>query len=115
MEAEGRRRDVIESVTPEIDWGLFPLKRVVGEKVVVTADIFTDGHDAVSARLLYRRQKDKEWREASLKFVENDRWRGEFIVDEVGIYHYTVEGWVDHFKTWQRDLRKKWDAGRDIE
>ncbi|OGP94071.1 MAG: alpha-amlyase [Deltaproteobacteria bacterium RBG_16_47_11] len=115
METEGRRRVVIEGVTPEIDCGLFPIKRVVGEKVVVTADIFADGHDAVSARLLYRNQKGKEWREVSLKFVENDRWRGEFVVDEVGIYHYTVEGWVDHFKTWQRDFRKKWDAGRDIE
>jgi starch synthase (maltosyl-transferring) len=115
MKAEGRRRIVVESVAPEIDCGLFPVKRVVGEKVVVMADLFADGHDAVSARLLYRKEKDKEWREASLKSVENDRWRGEFVVDEVGTYYYTVQGWVDHFKTWQRDLGKKWDAGRDID
>ncbi|MBX6340879.1 MAG: DUF3416 domain-containing protein, partial [Thermomicrobiaceae bacterium] len=27
---------------------------------------------------------------------------------------YTIEGWVDHFKTWARDLRKRVDAGQDI-
>jgi len=58
--SEGRRRVVIEHVEPEIDGGRFPIKRVVGEKVVVQADIFADGHDSVSARLLYREQDDRE-------------------------------------------------------
>jgi starch synthase (maltosyl-transferring) len=115
MRSQGRARVVIERVAPEIDCGLSSIKRVVGEKVGVTADIFADGHDVVSANLLYRKEKEKGWREVSLKFVENDRWRGEFIVDEVGIYFYTVEGWVDHFKTWQQDLRKKRDTRDDLE
>ncbi len=63
MEVEGKRRVVIENVKPQINCGRFPIKRVVGKKVIVTADIFSDGHDSISARLLYRRQKDKEWRE----------------------------------------------------
>ncbi|MDP2968230.1 MAG: alpha-1,4-glucan--maltose-1-phosphate maltosyltransferase [Deltaproteobacteria bacterium] len=115
MEAEGRKRVVIENVKPEINSGRFPIKRVVGEKVIVSADIFSDGHDSISARLLYRRQKDKEWREVPLKLIENDRWKGEFVVEEAGIHHYTVEGWVDHFKTWQRDLKKRWEADQDVE
>jgi starch synthase (maltosyl-transferring) len=113
MQAEDRRRVVIGNVEPEIDCGLFPIKRVVGEKVVVTADVFADGHDAISTKLLYRSPKDKEWQETPMTFVENDRWRGEFIVDEVGNYHYTVEGWIDHFKTWQRDVKRKLDAGQE--
>jgi hypothetical protein len=28
---------------------------------------------------------------------------------------YTVRGWVDRFKTWQVDLRKKFAAGQDVE
>jgi len=32
---DGRRRVVIEGVTPEIDGGRFPVKRVVGETVTV--------------------------------------------------------------------------------
>lgn len=43
---KGRKRVVIENVKPEIDCGCFPIKRVVGEKVVVPADIFADGHDS---------------------------------------------------------------------
>jgi starch synthase (maltosyl-transferring) len=113
MEGEGRRRVVIENVTPEIDYGLFPIKRVVGEKVVVSADIFADGHDALSAKLLYRLPTDKAWRETPMILVDNDRWRGEFLAEEIGVYCYTVMGWVDHFKTWQRDLGKKFQAGQD--
>jgi starch synthase (maltosyl-transferring) len=114
MEEDGRRRVVIENVKPEIDGGLFPIKRVIGEKVVVTADIFADGHDAISAKLHYRPPKDKEWKEAPMTFVENDRWRGEFWVEEIGVYRYTVNAWIDHFRTWQRDMRKKYDAHQDL-
>jgi starch synthase (maltosyl-transferring) len=114
MEAEGRRRVVIENLKPEIDGGRFPIKRVIGEKVVVAADVFADGHDAISARLLYRRLHDPAWEAVGMSMIENDRWKGEFVVEEIGIYRYTIEGWVDHFKTWQKDLRKKFDAGHDL-
>jgi starch synthase (maltosyl-transferring) len=114
MEIEGRKRVVIENVKPEIDCGLFPIKRTVGEKVVVEADIFADGHDSVSARLLYKKGNDEVWSEVPMIFIENDRWRGEFRVHEIGDYYYTVEGWVDHFKTWQKDIKKKFEAGQDI-
>lgn len=112
MEAENKRRVVIENVKPQLDCGRFPIKRVVGEKVVVTADIFADGHDAVSARIRYRRQGDREWSETSMQLLENDRWKGEFVVREVGFYRYLIEGWIDHFKTWQQDLRKNFDTGQ---
>jgi starch synthase (maltosyl-transferring) len=114
MEGGGRRRVVIENVDPEIDGGRFPIKRAIGENVVVTADIFADGHDSISARLLYRKQKDREWEEVPMRLMENDRWKAEFVVEEVGVYHYTVEGWVDHFGTWQRDLKKKFDSNQDV-
>ena len=105
---------VIENLNPEVDCGRFPIKRVVGEKVVVMADIFSDGHDAVAARILYRKEETSGWRQAAIRLLENDRWRGEFVVEEAGRYRYTVEGWVDHFMTWQRDLKKKMEAGQDI-
>jgi starch synthase (maltosyl-transferring) len=114
MEDDGRRRVVVENLNPEIDGGRFPIKRVIGEKVVVTADIFADGHDAISTKLLYRSPRDKAWRETPMTLVENDRWRGEFLVEEIGVYRYTVIGWIDHFKTWQRDIGKKLHAGQDL-
>ncbi len=114
MTDNGKKRVVIENVRPQIEGGLFPIKRAVNEKVVVTADIFSDGHDRVSARVLFKGPDDKDWKVSGLTFIENDLWSGEFRVEALGTYCYTVEGWIDHFRTWQKDLRKKYDAGQDI-
>ncbi len=110
----GRNRVIIENLRPQIDAGRFPIKRVGGEKVVVLADIFADGHDVVSARLLFKKQNEKKWQETPMRFLENDRWQGDFIVEDLGAYLYTAEGWVDHFQTWRKDIKKKFDAGQDI-
>ena len=45
---------VIENLQPLVDGGRYPIKRVVGEDVVVEADIFKDGHDIVAAALKWR-------------------------------------------------------------
>lgn len=113
-EAAGRARIVIANVQPEIDGGLFPIKRTIGEKVVVEADVFVDGHDALSCVMLYRHEKTTEWTEVPMEFLVNDRWRAEFHVTDLGRYRYCVQGWVDHFKTWVRDLRKRVEAHQEI-
>jgi len=114
MAEQERKRIVIENVKPEIDEGRFAIKRVIGEKVGVTADVFSDGHDSPAARLLYQKHGRAEWLEIVMSFLENDRWGGEFIVDELGAYQYTVEAWVDHFKTWRHAIVKKFEDGQDI-
>ena len=111
---QGRRRAVIENVAPEIDAGRFPIKRTVGERVVVEADIFTDGHDVLSAVIKFRPEKSANWIEVSMQLTVNDRWRGEFGVSELGRYYYTIEAWVDGFKTWRQAIRKKLEAGQEI-
>ena len=108
---EGTQHVVIEGVAPEVDGGQFPIKRTNGESVTVEADIFVDGHDVVSAALLFRREQDKQWREAAMASLVNDRWRGMFVTSEIGRYVYTVTAWVDRFKSWRRDLGKKAEAG----
>jgi starch synthase (maltosyl-transferring) len=86
----------------------------VGEDVRVEADVFTDGHDAVVAELLFRFEGDEDWQRAPMEFLGNDRWRGSFPVERLGRYEYTVRGWTDPFLTWRRDLRKRKDAGQDL-
>ena len=108
---EGRRRVIIEGVSPEIDGGQFPVKRARGEPVVVEADIFVDGHEVISCALLYRREQEQQWREAPMEALVNDRWRGVFTADEIGRYVYSLTAWVDRFKSWRRDLQKKAEAG----
>jgi starch synthase (maltosyl-transferring) len=118
---------VIEAVMPEIEGGRFPAKRAAGETVTVEADIFADGHDALAAVLRYRvlpidgevAAKPPEglihtWTEVPMAPLVNDRWRGEFPVTELGRYLFTLEGWVDHFETWSRQLAKRVQAGQDV-
>ncbi len=112
--SDGLKRVAIEAATPEIDSGRFPAKRVVGETVVVEADIFTDGHDALAAVVRYRHETATGWRETPMAPLVNDRWRGEFPVTELGRYVYTIEAWVDHFETWSRQLAKRVAAGQDV-
>lgn len=109
-----RTRVVIECVKPEIDGGIFPIKRVAGEKVCVTANIFADGQDIVSACLRYRKESEDIWHEIPMEHLGNDLWQGVFSVNAIGKYEYTIQGWIDYLQTWQRDLKKKYEAGQDI-
>jgi starch synthase (maltosyl-transferring) len=49
-----------------------------------------------------------------MKALGNDRWCGEFVVSQIGEYAYTVEGWIDRFQTWQKDLEKRIAAKQDV-
>ena len=111
---DGRHRVVIERVLPEIDCGRFPVKRIVGETVIVEADVFADGHEQLACQILYWQDKEKP-RSSPMKPLGNDRWRGEFSVEKLGRYQYTVEGWIDRFQTWHGELVKRVAAGQDVQ
>ena len=111
---EGRQRVMIEDVRPQIDCGRFPVKRVVGDNFVVTAAVFGDGHDVVTARLLFKRGRDRAWRSVPMAHAGNDVWEGSFAVEETGRYSYCVEAWVDDFATWHRDFKKRAEAVQDL-
>jgi starch synthase (maltosyl-transferring) len=111
----GRQRVAIEGVRPEIDHGRFPVKRTVGEEVIVEADAFSDGHDVIAVLLLYRHEAADKWTEIPMTSLGNDHWRAAFHVGNVGRWSYTVTGWVDHFATWRRDLAKKVAAQQNVQ
>ncbi|HTT05301.1 MAG TPA: alpha-1,4-glucan--maltose-1-phosphate maltosyltransferase [Steroidobacteraceae bacterium] len=112
--AEGRVRAVIENVTPCVDAGRFAAKRTLGDELVVQADVFADGHDALCALLLYRHESEVHWQRAVMHALGNDRWQGSFVVSRLGLWHYRIEGWVDALETWRADLLKKQAAGQDL-
>jgi len=107
-------RVVIEAVEPEIDDGRFPIKRTVGEVVEVEADIHAEGHDRLAAIVLYRHSGEADWIEVRMEALPNDRWRGRFTIESLQPYEYTLEAWIDPFRTWRRDLRRRLDAGQDV-
>ena len=113
-EIDGLERAVIEDVEPAVDAGRFPAKRVIGDVVRVRADVFADGHDAVAARVLWRKAGSGDWRESHMEPIGNDRFEGRFTVDDLGCWEFTVEAWVDAFAGWRSDLAKRIDAGQDV-
>ncbi len=111
--ADGRRRAVIENISPCVDHGRFAAKRCVGDLVTVEADIFADGHDRLRALLLVRKRGAAKWTEFDMVALDNDRWRGAFPVPDIGSYEYTIIAWVDRFASWRHDLAR-WVASEDI-
>lgn len=110
----GEARVVIDKVTPTVDGGIFPAKRLIGEAVEVHADVFTDGHDAIAVVLQYRKLGESGWNELPMLDATNDRWKATFTPDQIGIWEYAVTGWVDHFQSWLHGLRKKVEGGQDV-
>ncbi len=108
------KRVSIEGVEPEIDDGRFAVKRVVGDVMTVEADIFCDGHDKIDAALLSRSDGAPSWVDTPMRFLGNDRWRGEFPLDRNGRYEYTIVAWRDLYASWRDEVTKKHDAGIPI-
>ena len=102
---------VIENLQPLIDGGRYPIKRIIGEDLVVEADIFKDGHDVVAAVLKWRVLGKHAWRETPMNFVDNDQWRGVCTLYDEAMHEYTVEAWTDTFRSWQAEFAKKFEAG----
>ncbi len=110
-----RRRVVIESVSPQVDCGRFPIKRIVGDEVTVEADVFADGHEELNCQLEHRHESEATWHRTPMQPLGNDRWRATFRTESVGSYWYRIIGWVDQFRTWRHDLKKRADAGQNLE
>jgi starch synthase (maltosyl-transferring) len=113
-DVKGKERVIIENVYPEIDCGHFSIKRVIGEYVAVTADIFADGHNEIKSILLHRKRGDKIWEETIMKQFPNDKWEAVFKVSEKGCYEYTIKSFIDHFASWQKGFKIKFEANQDI-
>lgn len=109
----GQQRVIIENIQPRVDGGTFPVKRVISDKFKVEADIFCDSHDIINAELRYKHNTEKSWNTSPMKQTINDAWKGEFMLEKLGIYLFTVKAWIDPFKSWHRDMLKKIEAATD--
>ena len=110
----GRNRVIITNVSPQVEGGRFPAKAIVEEHIVFSADIFCDGHDEMSACLYIKKEPDADWQQRPLTLINNDHWECTVQLPEMGKYQYRVAAWIDHFETWRKGLKKKYDAGQDV-
>jgi len=107
-----RRPIAIEHVRPAVDDGRYPAKRVVGDVLTVSADIFKEGHDLLAAVICFRAAGDAEWRETPLRLADNDGWTGSFRLEANTRYRYTVVAWTDAFGSWVEEMRRRLAGGQ---
>lgn len=111
---DGRSRVHIENVRPEMDGGRHPVKRIEGDIVTVTADLICDGHEVLRGLLLYRHEDEETFLETPLESMGNDRYSASFVAARMGVYQFTVEGFIDVFATYRRSLARKAEANQDV-
>lgn len=106
---------VIEGVEPELDGGRWPVKREVGDRMEVSADIFKEGHDVLASVLRYRPVTDEHWHETPMVPLDNDRWVGHFDLSRNTRYRYCIGAFVNLFESWRIEVTKKHEAGERID
>src|SRR6185437_7734130 len=100
--------------SPSVDDGAFAIKRVIGDTIVVEADVFADGHPVLAVRLLWSTGDFEEWNAVRMRAIGNDRWRGEFTLRREGLHFYTIEAGIDEFAGLRSGIEKKVAAGQDV-
>jgi starch synthase (maltosyl-transferring) len=114
MEENGRGRVLILAGAPEVACGRYPAKRVVGEPIVASCDLVSDGHDAVAGYLLVKRPGEAAPKRIPLVPKGNDRFEASFVPDVLGRWEIGFTGWIDAFATWSHDTARKAAAGQDV-
>ena len=109
-----QKRVVIDFVSPQINNGDLFIKRVQNEWVNVNAHVLVDGHDVIAASVLFKHEKERQWKEVRMAHVVNDEWAASFQVEKQGFYSYKVCGWVDHPLNWQHGTQRKIDDDQKV-
>ena len=104
----------IEQIQPQCDNGRFAVRRIVGERVTVSADVWMDGHDMLSVALCWRVAGTRDWQEIRMAPLGNDRWQAAFPLERLGRHEFTVQAWRDPFATWLDEIEKKRAVGLDL-
>jgi starch synthase (maltosyl-transferring) len=109
-------RVVLEAVSPVVDAGRHPAKRIEGDLLTIEADAFKDGHDRIDGCVRLRAPGERRAR--TLPLVHDfppDRWHASVRLDRIGRWRFRVEVWPDHWRTWRDELRKRVDAGQEAD
>ncbi len=107
-------RIAIEAITPSVDGGRFPVKRIAGESVRVEADILIDGHEKLAAAVLYRAAGDRDWREVPHGAARERPLRRELPADARRSPRVHDRGVARRLREYRNELDKKFAAGLDV-
>ena len=76
---------------PCIDGGRYPVKRIVGQELKVSADVSKDGPSQLNVLLKWRKIGKPDWHQTPMAPTENDRWEATCLFIENAQHEYTVE------------------------
>src|SRR4051794_12136261 len=99
----------IDDVRPLVSERRLPAKAVVGEVIPVTALVWREGHDAISASLNVRAPGDAGPRVLPMPRARDNvaRVPAVFPADEPGSWTFRVDAWSDPVATWRNAVTKK--------
>ena len=110
-----RKTIAIVNITPTIDCGRYPIKRIVGDIVRVQADILKPGHDKIYSALYHRPHDSVEWVTSPMSYSFNeDIWSASFPLTVIGTHEFFIEAWTDRFGTLLDAVQKWHQAGEDV-
>jgi starch synthase (maltosyl-transferring) len=107
----GTHRVVIDQVTPSVDSGRNPFKRVLGDWIPFTAHAFADSHDLIQVELRIRKLGAKAWKVFPMPPLGNDEFEVTYRTDSIGLFEFEVTGVIDHYGSWQEGFQKKHKEG----
>jgi starch synthase (maltosyl-transferring) len=103
----------IHDVRPTVDGGRYPVKRTLGDPVVVACDLVRDGHEQLRAVVRHRPFGTSGFLEEPMSQLGPDRWEGAFPTVALGRHAFQVEAWVDPYASWRNEIERKLAAGQE--
>lgn len=112
---DGFRRVVIDHVSPSVDGGRNPFKRIVGDWITFHAHAFADSHDIIDVELRIRLHGKHKWKHLPMSEQGNDEFETTYETTEIGLFEYEVAGVIDHYASWHEGFKKKHAEGQPID
>ena len=113
----GLGRIPVTGVQPVLEGGAYPVKAVTHERLLVQANVFREGHDAVNASVILTSPSGTQRRidMAQIEPVGLDIWQAHIRMAEPGDWTFRVEGGSDPRGTWSHHAEKKLPVGVDVD
>ena len=92
---------VLTGLTPQTDGGRWPVRRFLGDEMIVQADLITEGHECIAAELLVRHKQDEKETVHRMALRYNDEYLASWTLDRLGTWFFRVRAWADPFTTWR--------------
>jgi len=104
----------IDDVSPCVACGRYPSKAVVGEHVPVRATVWREGHEAVSATVVWRGPGERLGRQVRMTDEGNDRFCAVVVADREGMWSFRIDAWGDPWGSWRHAVELKIGAGQTV-